>query len=208
MGGSIANLNQGLKALNLNFSSEQIGQIERYLNLLIKWNRTFNLTAIKEPEAMVTHHVLDSLAILPLLVGQRFLDVGTGAGLPGMMLAIACPTCHFVLLDSNSKKISFIKQAVHQLGVQNVEVVHSRIEDFEPLILFDEVISRAFTNLADFVRLCLRLLTSGGMLLAMKGPKVFEEIKECQYDVRIEKIDVPFLEEARYGVLVKPDDFT
>lgn len=203
MGESIANLKAGCQALNLSLSEAQLMQIEGYLDQLTKWNRAFNLTAIKERSKMLTHHVFDSLAVAPFLAeGEHFLDVGTGAGLPGMMLAIVYPHKSFTLLDSNSKKTSFIKQTAHLLKINNVNVVTSRIEDFQPSELFDAVISRAFASLKDFVTLTERLAKSQGKLLAMKGPKVFEEVQDFSYDKHIEKITVPFLDEERYIVKV------
>ncbi len=199
----ILKLQQGAKLLNLDLNLQQAQQIQNYLALLQKWNRVFNLTAITKPQEMLTHHVFDSLAVGVFLDKQRYLDVGTGAGLPGMMLAILFPEKQFMLLDSNSKKTSFIRQTAHQLGLKNVVVVTSRIENYHPDVLFDGVISRAFTSLREFAELCLPLVNEEGELLAMKGPKVFEELQDFAYDTYIEKVTVPFLEEERYLIKVK-----
>ena len=147
-----------------------------YIALLQRWNKTYNLSGIREPARMVTHHVLDSLAVLPHLHGNRCLDVGSGAGLPGLILALARPATHWVLLDSNGKKVRFLNQCVRELAVTNVEVVQARAEVYEPAALFDTIVSRAFGTLADFQEATARLLAPGGVLLAMKGPAPEAEV--------------------------------
>ena len=132
-------------------SADQRAQLAGYLELLVKWNRVYNLTAIKDPKQMVTHHLLDSLSISPYLHGDRLIDVGTGAGLPGIPLAITHRHKQFVLLDSNVKKTRFCRQAAAELGLDNVEVVHSRVEDYRPERLFSSVISRAYTSLSGMI---------------------------------------------------------
>lgn len=196
-------LSEGVRLLGLALSNTQMEQIEGYLALLQKWNRVYNLTAIKDPKEMLTHHVLDSLAVGRFLTENRYLDVGTGAGLPGMMLAILFPQKQFTLLDSNSKKTSFIKQTAHQLGVKNVTVETTRIEGYQPEILFDGVVTRAFASLNDFVGLCEHFVKKEGVLLAMKGPKAAEEAKLLNKPCEIEKIEVPFLQEERFLVRVR-----
>lgn len=193
----ILKLQEGAKQLGLCLNAGQFEQIEGYLALLQKWNRVFNLTAITKLEEMLTHHILDSLAVGKFIEAEKYLDVGTGAGLPGVILAILFPEKQFTLLDSNSKKTSFIKQAAHQLGIGNVEVIHSRIEAYVPDALFDGVISRAFSSLDDFISLCARFLKSEGVLLAMKGPKGREEAKPLRKGCEIHTVHVPFLAEER-----------
>ena len=141
-----------------------------YLALLQRWNKTYNLSGIREPGRMLTHHVLDSLTVLPHVLGRRCLDVGSGAGLPGLILALARPAVHWVLLDSNGKKIRFLNQCVRELGIANVEVVQTRVESHAPAAPFDTIVSRAFGSLADLYTAAARLLAPGGVLLAMKGP--------------------------------------
>jgi len=148
-----------------------------YLALLNKWNRTYNLTAIRAPQEMVGRQLLDSLSILSLVSGQRVLDVGTGPGLPGIPLAIALPERHFILLDSNGKKTRFVQQAVLELGLGNVTVVQARVEAFRPAEGFDTITARAFADLPKMLELVRHLLAAGGRLLAMKGVLPADEIQ-------------------------------
>ncbi len=146
-----------------------------YLDLLIRWNKTYNLTAIRDPKEMVSRHLIDSLTILPYLDGKRFIDVGTGAGLPGMVIAVARPETSWVLLDSNQKKTRFLTQVVIELDLNNVEVVHSRIEDYQDDQKFDLATSRAVTSLLGLLKQVEHLCPN---LLAMKGQIPDDEIKE------------------------------
>ena len=140
-----------------------------YVLLLERWNRAYNLTGVRAPSDMVSRHLLDSLSVLPYLHGRRCLDVGTGAGLPGMVLAAACKESEWVLLDSNAKKCRFLGHARAALGLDNVRVERARVEDFHPGERFSTIISRALSSLADFVSGARHLLAPGGRLLAMKG---------------------------------------
>lgn len=146
-----------------------------FRDLLARWNRVYNLTAVRDPRAMIERHLLDSLTVAPYLQGLRCLDVGTGAGLPGIPLALAVPERHFTLVDSQAKRIRFLRQVAVELEIPNVEIVHSRVEEFQPEQRFDTVVSRAFSRLDDFVTLAGRLCASNGQLLAMKGAKNREE---------------------------------
>lgn len=159
----------GSKELELCLSAEAITRLTTYLALLERWNRAYNLTAVRDPEAMVVRHVLDSLSILPWLEGPRILDVGSGAGLPGIPLAIVRPDYQFCLLDSNGKRTRFLTQVVADLHLSNAYVVRGRVEDYQPVALFNSVVSRAFATLADMVADAGRLCASEGRLLAMKG---------------------------------------
>lgn len=150
-------------------SAETQERLIAYLNLLNQWNKVFNLTAIRNLEDMVSLHLLDSLSIQPYLHGDRIIDVGTGAGLPGIPLALTCPQKQFVLLDSNHKKTRFLNQVVYELGIKNVVVVHSRCESFEPDQHFDSIITRAFATLAEMITTTQHLLAERGQFLAMKG---------------------------------------
>jgi len=140
--------------------------------MMVKWNRVYNLSAIKEPDQMVLLHLLDSLSVLPFLYGQRCIDVGTGAGLPGIPLAIARPDMQFALLDSNSKKTRFIQQACIELGLTNVLTLHERVEEYQPEQKFDTVTARAFTALPYLLTKTRHLLSNGGKLLAMKSKEI------------------------------------
>lgn len=164
-------LAQGLAAMQLPLSDPQQQCLVDYLVLLQRWNRVFNLTAIRDPAAMVSRQLLDSLSIVAWVRGPRVLDVGSGAGLPGIPLAIACPAIAFTLLDSNGKKTRFLQQAVAELKLSNVAVVNSRVEQFAAEPRFDQVTSRAFAALDEFLVVTDHLLNPGGGWLAMKGGK-------------------------------------
>ena len=179
-----------------------------FLRLLVKWNRTYNLTAIREPERMVTHHVLDALSVLPHLpsrAGIRILDVGSGPGVPGIPLALARPDWQFVLIDSSEKKTAFLQQAVIELGLANVEVVAERSEDYAPAAPFDVVISRAFADLADFAAAAAQHLAPDGRLYAMKGELPADEIARLPagyHVVATPELAVPGLDAARHLVII------
>jgi 16S rRNA (guanine527-N7)-methyltransferase len=200
-------LRRGLLALGVGASDEQVERLERYLALLEKWNRVYNLTAIREPERMVTHHVLDSLAILPHVRGPRILDVGSGAGLPGIPLALASPDFAVTLLDSNHKKVAFLQQAVAELRLANAAVVAARVESWQSDARFDTVVSRAFADLGEFVAAAARLLAPGGIIAAMKGIHPRDEIERLPAGFRVRdvvKLDVPLLDAERHVALVEP----
>lgn len=166
----------GCADLGLALDAAQTGKLLQYLGLLQKWNRVYNLTAIREEARLVSHHLLDSLAVVTHLHGKRVLDVGTGAGLPGIPIAVARPDLQVVMLDSNHKKLAFVTQAIGELGLINATVERTRVEQWQPAVGFDTVISRAFAELPDFVRLAGHLLAPDGRLLAMKGLHPHEEI--------------------------------
>jgi 16S rRNA (guanine527-N7)-methyltransferase len=170
------NLRQGLHALQLKLSDSTQTQLLNYLELLVKWNRVYNLTAVRDMAQMIPKHILDSLAVLPYCRGTQILDVGTGAGLPGLILAIARPDWQCVLLDSNAKKIRFVRQAIIELEIKNALAECTRIELFNPQSKFSTVISRAYTTLHRFYTQTARLCT--GSLLAMKG--VYPEAEMAQ----------------------------
>ena len=175
-----ATLATGVRELGLALDTEIQDRLMAYRDLLHKWNRSFNLTAVRDPEEMVVTHLLDALAVVPYLGDPkrpRMIDIGTGAGLPGIPLAIACPERHWVLLDSNHKKTTFLRQAAAELRLHNVEVVVARVEAFAPSRLFDVAISRAFSSLDTFVAVAMRLLTPIGRALAMKGLAPADEAK-------------------------------
>ena len=170
-------LDQGLDKLGLALDETVCDKLISYLQLLAKWNRAYNLTAVRDPLQMVSRHLLDSLAVVPHLSGERIVDVGTGAGLPGVPLALCFPDREFVLLDSNGKKCRFLVQARGELGLKNVEVVNSRVEDYRPDDLFDTVITRAFASVADILTGSRHLLRADGVMLAMKGVLPTEELE-------------------------------
>lgn len=196
-------LEQGIVELGLNISVEQQQKLLDYVALLHKWNKVYNLTAICDPRQMVSHHLLDSLAITPYLWPGRWLDAGCGAGLPGVVMAIVEPGWQLTLLDSNSKKTGFVQQAVIELGLKNVIVKCARIEGFQSAEKFDGIVSRAFTELGDFLRVTHRLLAPAGRWAAMKGwaEKELAGMPEDCVVERVITLNVPGLEAARSLVI-------
>ena len=203
-------LASGIALLGLTLSAAQCDRLAAYLALLAKWNKTYNLTAIRDPQRMVTHHLLDALAVVPHLPAQpglRILDVGSGGGVPGIPLAIARPDAHIVLIDSNHKKATFLVQAAIELGLANVEPHALRIEDYAPVAPFDIVISRAFSDLTAFAVVSARHLAPHGRLLAMKGVHPDEEIASLppEFVVRAAPtLQVPGLDAARHLIILQP----
>ncbi len=202
-------LADGLNVLGISMASAQQEKLLAYVALLAKWNKTYSLTAIREPERMVAHHLLDSLAPLPYFPDQidRILDVGSGFGTPGIPLAIARPDWELVLLDSNHKKTTFLRQALLDLQLPNVSIVTERVEKYLPPRLFQVITSRAFADLSDFIRLTAHLLTPGGQWAALKGVYPFEEIAQLPASVRlmsVDKLAVPGIDAERHLVHVTP----
>ncbi|MFA6061571.1 MAG: 16S rRNA (guanine(527)-N(7))-methyltransferase RsmG [Gallionella sp.] len=199
-------LQQGIIQLDLSIDDETQKKLLAYLALLVKWNKVFNLTAIRDPKQMVSHHLLDSLAVLPHIGAGRWLDVGCGAGLPGVVMAIVRPDLQVTMLDSNSKKTGFVQQAIIELGLQNAQVKCTRVEDFQPSDKFDGIISRAFTELGDFLRITRHLISPTGSWVAMKG-LAEQELPGVPVDCKIEsviKLAVPGLNAARSLVIATP----
>ena len=203
-------LDEGLDALGIDIDAEQRDKLLRLVGLLHKWNRAYNLTAIRSPEEMVSRHLLDSAAVLPFIGKAPLLDVGAGPGMPGLVLAILKPELAVTLLDSNGKKVRFQRQAVMELGLANVTPVQARVEAFEPPgDGYVQVISRAFASLADFVRLTEPLLAEDGCWLAMKGPAADEELAELEAEVSLReqhRLVVPFTVGERQLLIVERTD--
>lgn len=199
-------LGAGLASLGIPLSRVDQGRLVDYLKLLAKWNRYYNLTAVTEPVAMVVRHLLDSLAALPRVAGPRVVDVGTGAGLPGVPLAVARPDWSFVLLDSNLKKTRFVTQVVAELGLGNVRVVNDRTEAYQPTACFDTVITRAYAPLERWLREAGPLGCPDGLFLALKGRYPAAELVGLPagfQTVGVERMDVPGLEEERHLVVLR-----
>lgn len=192
----------GLAQLGLDMPTAALLQ---YLQLLYKWNRAFNLTAIRDMEDMVTRHLLDSLAVLNWIHGDRIIDVGTGAGLPGIPLAIAKPNKQVVLLDSNGKKIHFLQEVKRSLNLSQVEIVHCRVESYHPSQGFDTVISRAFSDLKQMIVWTEHLLTPKGQWLAMKGRIPLDELTGLPYPNHVNTYTVAGLEGERCCVMINKE---
>lgn len=205
-------ITRGSAALGLALDPQQIDALGRFLTLLQRWNAIYNLTSIRDPEQMLTHHVLDCLAIVPALnrrlqgvTNPRLLDVGSGAGLPGVVLAIACPRLSVTCVDAVGKKTAFIRQAAAELGLANLQAAHARVEKLVAAP-FAVITSRAFATLADFVRATRHLLESEGSWLAMKGKDPSHETAELPVDLtfHVEHLVVPGLVAERCLVWVEP----
>ena len=201
-------LSEGLRQLSLaqTLDNKQQDTLIKYIELLNKWNKAYNLTAVRKPEQMVVRHLLDSLSISPFIQGKKILDVGTGAGLPGIPLAILFPERDFTLLDSNSKKTRFVVQASSELELPNVDVVQSRVQEFQSADGFDTVITRAYSAIGNMVEQTAHLLLNDGIFLAMKGVNPTTEIEELATKYIVKEnhaIAVPGLEEERHLLEIK-----
>lgn len=201
-------LTEGAAGLRIPLSGVQLEQMLGFLDLLRRWNRAYNLTAIHDPMRMVSHHLLDSLAVAPSLQGDSILDLGTGAGLPGLPLAIAEPRRRFWLLDANAKKVRFVRQVVLELGLGNVEPVHQRIESYRPSRKFSTIVARALASLAAIHTQTLPLVASPGLVLIMKGRYPLEELEDpalLGLDLGVRPQRVPFLEGERHLIEIRHD---
>ncbi|MFA6120550.1 MAG: 16S rRNA (guanine(527)-N(7))-methyltransferase RsmG [Sideroxydans sp.] len=198
-------LRKGALEMRLDLGDKTQAQLLAYVELLFKWNKVYNLTAIRDKNEMVSHHLLDSLAVVPHLWSGHWLDVGCGGGMPGLVLAIVKPEWRFTLLDSNTKKTGFVQQAVIELGLKNVSVHSGRVEDWQPGYKFDGIISRAFAELGDFLAVSKHLIAPDGRWAAMKGQPESELAGVAKgFEVeRIVSLKVPGLEAARSLVIAK-----
>lgn len=204
-------LRQGLAQLALPADDAHVASLMAYLAGLVKWNKAYNLTAVRDPGQMVVKHLLDSLSILPFVSGDSLIDVGTGAGLPGMVIAIMKPALAVTLLDSNSKKTRFLKQMVAELQLPNVNVVHARAEEYEGQ--FAMVSSRAFASMQDILGWSAHLLRKadaqgqgGGRMLAMKGQRPDDELGDLPAGFQVSAVhalQVPFLQEERHLLVIE-----
>ncbi len=198
-------LTEGTMALNLAVDPEGINKLAKYVGLLAKWSRVYNLTSVRKPRDIVCRHILDSLAIVPYLHGHHILDLGTGAGLPGIPLAAARPDITVTLLDSNAKKLRFVRHVMADLRLDNVRVRHCKMEDYRPAQPFDTVVCRAFSSLADILRHVNEVCTEQGRILAMKGVYPLAEIEELDDPDWVEEvvaITVPGLDAQRHIVIL------
>lgn len=199
-------LHDGLAALGVAADAPLIAALVRYLQLLREWNRAYNLTRITEPDDMVVRHILDSAAAAPFLAGATVLDAGTGAGLPGLPLALLQPSRGFTLVDSVGKKIRFLQQVLLELRPRNVALAQARLEQWQPGEAFDTVICRAFSSLAEFAAVCGRHVAPQGRLVAMKGRRPDEEVARLPAPWRVaclERVEVPGLDAERHIVVME-----
>ncbi|MCR5948081.1 16S rRNA (guanine(527)-N(7))-methyltransferase RsmG [Salmonella enterica subsp. houtenae] len=199
-------LSRLLDEAGISLTDHQKTQLVAYVDMLHKWNKAYNLTSVRDPAEMVVRHILDSIVVAPYLQGQRFIDVGTGPGLPGIPLAIVLPDTHFTLLDSLGKRVRFLRQVQHELKLENITPVQSRVETYPSEPPFDGVISRAFASLNDMVSWCHHLPGEKGCFYALKGQLPADEIASLpdEFSVEsVEKLRVPQLEGERHLVIIK-----
>lgn len=204
-------LDEGIAQLRLGLNAGQHSQLFKYGQLIQKWNRVYNLTAIRNNRELITHHLLDSLAVLPEIsfalqatLGPRILDVGAGAGLPGLVLAIAQPSWHVTLIDTVQKKAAFMQQAIASLGLKNAQAVHGRIEEHQPEEKYDLICSRAFSSIDNFIALSQHALAEDGQFAALKGRVEADSDIPAGWRIdALHPIEVPFLDEARHLFMIK-----
>lgn len=199
-------LRDSLKKNEMEVSEAQLLKIIQFLELLTQWNKVFNLTAIHGEKEMIYLHIIDSLVIQPYLIGDEILDVGTGAGIPGIPLAIMMPDRHFTLMDKNGKKIRFLTQVLAELQLSNVKLVQDRVQDFEEIERFDSIVSRAFASLETFVTLAAPLLQQNGVFFAMKGKYKAQEIEDLPTNFVIDalhRLSIKGLESERHLICIR-----
>jgi 16S rRNA (guanine527-N7)-methyltransferase len=202
----VSNLSSGLEAMALALPAAAMAQFDNYLDLLEKWNGVINLTAVRERERMITLHLLDSLTVIPQVENAAsLLDVGSGAGLPGIPLAIAMPSLKVTLMEPNQKKAAFLRQAKLELGLENITVVAQRVEQHSSENRYDVIVSRAFSDLPDFVSAARHLLAPGGRMIAMKGVTPFEEIARLPNNLKVHivPVSVPQMTAERHLIILE-----
>ena len=195
-------LRAGIDELNFQNSDYLFDKLLIYKNLLEKWNKIFNLTSITKSKEVITHHFLDCLSIVQYLEGKNILDVGSGAGLPGIIIGLCSPNKNITLIDSVGKKTSFLKQVCVELNLTNIEVVKERVEHFQTDKLFDSIIARAFSEIQNFINLTSHLIEKKGNWYAMKSKKISEEQINTNFKIEKKVIVVPYLNAERYLVKI------
>lgn len=198
-------LEDGIQQLQIPLSPTILEKIHVYVDYLAHWNKTYNLTAIHSKQDMIVKHILDSLSVYPFMHGARCIDVGTGPGLPGFILALVLPQIEFVLLDSQIKKTQFIRRVLREIPLHNVSVCHERVENHRPTQLYDIIISRAFASLQNMVQCTAHLRAQNGYYLAMKGLWPVDEIAQLSpnFSVEVRPLNVPFLEGERHIIVIQ-----
>jgi len=197
-----------LAQTDIALTQKQQQLLVRYVELLDKWNKAYNLTSVRLPQEMMVKHIMDSLVVAPHLTGHHYIDVGTGPGLPGIVLAIALPETQFVLLDSLGKRVRFLMHVKHELGLDNVTPVQSRVEEYQPSVKLDGVLSRAFASLQDMIDWCSHLIDHSGKFIALKGVFPSEELDSLPTGVKFEQkiaLEVPDLDAQRHLIILSKD---
>lgn len=199
-------LQESLKNVSLTVTETQQNQLIRYVQMMHKWNKAYNLTSVRDPADMIVKHIVDSIVVAPYLERTHYIDVGTGPGLPGIPLAIMLADKEFVLLDSLGKRVRFMKQVAFELGLKNIEPVQSRVEQYQPELALDGVLSRAFASLKDMLHWCEHLVDSEGVFLALKGQFPEQELEQLPAGFGLLesiKLDVPGLQGERHLIKIK-----
>ncbi len=197
-------LESGINELRIKIPRNLLDNLLIYNNFLVKWNKVFNLTAIRNQKQIFTHHFLDCLAVMPFIKSNSILDVGTGAGFPGIVLALCYPEKQLTLVDAVGKKIAFIKQITGELNLTNVRAIHSRVENMDVAEKFDGVIARAFSEMEILIKLTQSVIASDGSWYGMKSKKIMNnEMDKIDYHWEMKKIKVPYLDAERYLIQVK-----
>jgi len=198
-------LNKLLAQTSIQLSDEQKLKLVKYVELLDKWNKAYNLTSVREPAQMMVKHILDALVVAPHINGKNYIDVGTGPGLPGIVLAIALPETQFILLDSLGKRVRFLTQVKHELGLSNVTPVQSRVEEYQAPVKLDGVLSRAFASIQDMVQWCEHLIDDSGKFVALKGQYPEDELASLPEHIEFEEniiLKVPGLDAQRHLIIL------
>ena len=198
-------LNKLLAQTSIELTDEQKLKLVKYVELLDKWNKAYNLTSVREPSQMMVKHILDALVVAPHINGKNYIDVGTGPGLPGIVLAIALPDTQFILLDSLGKRVRFLTQVKHELGLTNVTPVQSRVEEYQAPVKLDGVLSRAFASIQDMVQWCEHLIDDSGKFIALKGQYPDEELASLPENIKFEEniiLEVPGLDAQRHLIIL------
>ena len=196
-------LQNGIKQLQLSLTKEQQNKLLLYVELIQKWNKAYNLTAIDDAEEIISKHILDSLTVVNFLQGQNIIDVGSGAGLPGLPLAIVCSNKQFYLLDANIKKTSFIQQAIIELSIENIKVIHQRVEQFVPQNKFNIVISRAFAGQTKLLEATHHLLNHGQIILMLGKQTSLQDLPKGYTMLGVHKVHVPNLQASRHIAVIE-----
>jgi len=198
-------LNKLLAQTSIQLTDEQKLKLVKYVELLDKWNKAYNLTSVREPAQMMVKHILDALVVAPHINGKNYIDVGTGPGLPGIVLAIALPETQFILLDSLGKRVRFLTQVKHELGLSNVTPVQSRVEEYQAPVKLDGVLSRAFASIQDMVQWCEHLIDDSGKFVALKGQYPEDELASLPEHIKFEEniiLKVPGLDAQRHLIIL------